>query len=573
MPIKTNNWPHGSLGGVDETFNKDGAQEANFSLLSIDSSKFEQEIRQVLVSDCLTEVCRIRNIMPFSNRKRLKNLSRMRRLLLSMNRKGWVLEANRFQQSSVNFSKEMEYQMPIRVTREKKSTNVISGISLNRFSLLIDSVLLISFWLLRSLAKCLSRSHKELRALILQNPGKVWTLPKSEDSSTRRRNNCIDPDADIVKAVALSLQESNHERASQADDPCCTLYQMSNQVAEDVNKNSRNEKNFGRNSENPVAEPILEQKSVESDSAKKDAVLRFPMHDRSVEDSICTRVAIMKSVDIPHGELYEVIQFGVIPNSRYSGQLFVCLKHAKQPPQAQRIEQPNRSDRAELGKKYFLPSTIKTAIKDYADTRNICIGDLKGWSLMRTSSGMVKGYPHSSSTRWRHEPPLLLTDTCGFEIRNDLTTKATLETMKNSKNLIDSEASIDFAEHKSSQNDLDIGIEAAVEKVVRVVAFGGKLGRQTDNNGDGNDNDRDKHRQATAQNWAQCDQCQKWRRLGQQQVHPTPRAALSCQHPHHCGYNHHQPPLLIANHCLPQPSEREPSHHRQSIVLRLEKRR
>ena len=70
----------------------------------------------------------------------------------------------------------------------------------------------------------MSKHQKELSALDFKNPGKAWVSHSSDSSpSVRGRKVIIDPDADIAKAIEISLQESridgnNHTGQNARDD-------------------------------------------------------------------------------------------------------------------------------------------------------------------------------------------------------------------------------------------------------------------------------------------------------------------------------------------------------------------
>ena len=95
---------------------------------------------------------------------------------------------------------------------------------------------------------------------------------------------------------------------------------------------------------------------------------------------------IKKSAAIPAGEVHQVLSLERKAHSRGCQQLFVRLGEAKN--------------------KFFLPNVIKHQLEEHLLHNCLELGELKGWSLLRVSSGTVKTVPASK----HQEPPLLLLD-------------------------------------------------------------------------------------------------------------------------------------------------------------------
>ena len=106
-----------------------------------------------------------------------------------------------------------------------------------------------------------------------------------------------------------------------------------------------------------------------------------------------------KASSIPHEEWHEILEFGEKPHARGGKQMFV------------RIQKQGQDS-----KKFFLPVTIKELLLDHIKKHGIGFRELKGWRLIRTANGLVKTVPKSKND----EPPIVLLNGSGIEIRNHL---------------------------------------------------------------------------------------------------------------------------------------------------------
>ena len=109
-----------------------------------------------------------------------------------------------------------------------------------------------------------------------------------------------------------------------------------------------------------------------------------------------------KSASIPHGVLFDILEFAEKSHARGGNQMLVRIRKQGQPHSE------------EDSKKFYLPFTVKELVLDHIKKRGVGLNDLKGWSLIRTAEGLVKTVPKSKN----EEPPIVLWDRSEFEIRN-----------------------------------------------------------------------------------------------------------------------------------------------------------
>ena len=135
-----------------------------------------------------------------------------------------------------------------------------------------------------------------------------------------------------------------------------------------------------------------------------------------------------KASSIPHEEWHEILEFGDKPHARGGKQMFV------------RIQKQGQED----SKKFYLPVTVKELLLDHMKKHGIGFRELKGWRLIRTAKGLVKTVPKSKND----EPPIVLLDGSGFEIRNHLS-ESFSDTQSGSKRKLDKQEESELGGHSA----------------------------------------------------------------------------------------------------------------------------
>ena len=105
-----------------------------------------------------------------------------------------------------------------------------------------------------------------------------------------------------------------------------------------------------------------------------------------------------------------------------------------------RIQKQGQED----SKKFYLPVTVKELLLDHMKKHGIGFRELKGWRLIRTAKGLVKTVPKSKND----EPPIVLLDGSGFEIRNHLS-ESFSDTQSGSKRKLDKQEESELGGHSA----------------------------------------------------------------------------------------------------------------------------
>lgn len=124
--------------------------------------------------------------------------------------------------------------------------------------------------------------------------------------------------------------------------------------------------------------------------------VRWELEVNQERSLLVDNVKIQKVAAIPVGECMNIVQFGIVPHSKGGTQMFVRVWNGD--------------------KKYFLPYVIKAQVDDFLVTKGLSLPELTGWTLTRTSDGLIKTIPKAK----HDEPAIVLKDSRGNDcIRND----------------------------------------------------------------------------------------------------------------------------------------------------------